>query len=293
MAGRELVWITPDGEEFLLTDRATGYRVTKGATGLGMPAVELTLDETPLLDGADVSDVYAPPRPIQLPILILASDVAGYRERVLALVHAVSYGQQCHLEVRQADGQRRRIPVWYSGGLEGAEDKDTGGETWMRLVLKALAPMPFWFDPVPIVYRYEYSSGTPPVFLGDPFLPMKLAAGTVLGSTQIINPGDVKAWPVWTIEPPADEVTLTDTDADRTIELAGEVTSGQTLTIVTQPRFTDVRLSDGTDYWPTLTGKPSFWPVRPGTTNIELMLTGASTGSAVEVSFNPRYWSAW
>lgn len=289
---RELVWITPDGGEFPITNAAAGYRVLKGATGLGAPPIDLSTDETPLLDGVEVSDVYAPPRTIQLPMLILAEDRGLYRARARALVTAMSAGQECALELRQPDGQRRRITAWYNGGLEGAEDQDTGGEKWLRFVLKVFCPDPFWVDPVPVTYQYGYV-GTPVVFLGNPFLPLKLTPGSILGSTTIINPGEVRAWPVWTITPPANEVVLTDVDRDLSIPIAGVVPAGQTLTIVTKPGAADVRLSDGTDYWPALYGDPVLWPIEPGTTNVDLVLTGAGPGSGVQVAYFARYKTPW
>jgi hypothetical protein len=292
MAGRELVWIPPDGSEFRLTDAGNGYRVTKGVSGLLAPPVQLTMDDTPLEDGGFVTDVYAPPRTGVIPVLILATDRDTYRQRAKALVAAMSRGRECALELRQADGQRRRITAWYNGGLEGLEDKDTGGETWYRCVIRVLCPDPFWFDPTPITLTYEFSGGDEP-FLGDPFLPFELTPGEILGATTIHNPGDVRAYPVWTITPPADEVTLADTDHDLSITIAAEVPTGETLTVVTRTRYTDVRLSDGTDYWGEITGSsPAFWPLEPGTTAVNLALTGAAAGSKVEVAFNPRYETA-
>jgi len=286
---RELVWITPSGEEFALTAPAGGYRVLKGATGLLAPPIDLSTDTTPLLDGVAVTDVYAPPRTIMLPMLILAAGSQSlYRARVLALVAALAHGRECALELRQPDGQRRRITAWYSGGLEGVEDKDTGGETWTKVAIRLLCPDPYWYDPEPIRLTYEYV-GTPPEFLSDPFLPLKLAAGTVLGTGTITNPGEVLSWPVWTVTPPADELELTDIDRDLTIPIAAEVPTGQTLTIVTQPGAADIRLSDGTDYWEALYGSPTLWPIHPGDTAIDLALTGASTGSKVTVEWYPRY----
>lgn len=292
MASRELVWITADGSEFRLTDWMTGYRVTKGATGLGRAPIELSTDDTPLLDGVEVTDEYAPPRTIQLPMLILADTRAAFRARVRALVTAFARGDGCALELRQEDGQRRRIMARYNGGLEGVEDKDTGGETWYRCVIKLLCPDPYWFDPVPIVYTYEFV-GTPVPFLGDPFLPLNISPGEVIGPTTITNPGEVLSWPVWTIHPPADELVLTDVDNGASIPIAAAVPDGLTLSIVTQPGLTDVRLSDGTDYWPALYGSPEFWSIPPGTTNVDLDLTTPGPGSKVELSFYARYESAW
>lgn len=298
MASRQLVWITPDGEEFPLTNAAGGYRVTKGATGLGMPPVQLSTDATPLLDGVMVADVYAPPRTIQLPILILAGDRTLYRERARALVTALSYGQECALELRQPNGQRRRITAWYNGGLEGAEDKDTGGEKWARFVLKVLCPDPYWFDPVPITYPYAYV-GSPVPFLGNPFLPIQLSPGLEIGATTITNPGEVKSWPVWTVTPPAVEVVFTDMDTGASIPIAAEVPDGLVLTVRTEPGKTDVRIWDGvdyaagTDYWDALYGTPQFWPVRPGTSNVDLAITGAGAGSSITLTFYPRYLTPW
>lgn len=289
MAARELVWITPSGAEFRLTDAPAGFRVTKGASGLWVPPIQLSTDDTPLVDGVFVTDVYAPPRTIVLPVLILATDRTIFRARARALVDAMSFGRECALELRQPDGQRRRITAWYNGGLEGLEDRDTGGETWYRCAVRILCPDPYWFDPEPVVLSWEFA-GAPVPFLGDPFLPIELTPGEILGATTVTNPGDVDAYPEWTVTPPADEVTLTDDDNDRSLTISATVPPGETLHIVTRTRFTDVRLSDGTDYWGEITGSnPSFWPLEPGTTNITLSLTGAAAGSKVEAMFHPRY----
>lgn len=289
---RELVWVRPDGDGFPLTNRMAGYRVTKGATGLGHSPIELSSDATPLLDGVEITDVYAPPRTIQLPMLILADTEDSYRARVRALVAALSAGQAGALELRQPDGQTRRIVAWYNGGLEGAEDRDTGGEKWLRFALRLFCPDPFWFNPVPVTYRYEYV-GTPTAFLGTPFLPLKLSVGAVIGTTVLTNPGEVLSWPTWVVHPPATELVLTDVDRDLSLTVDASVPGGQTLTIVTEPRSTDVRLSDGTDYWPNLVGSPTLWPVHPGNTNVDLDLVGAGPGSAVDLSFYARYKSPW
>ncbi|WP_460407373.1 phage distal tail protein, partial [Actinophytocola sediminis] len=175
-----------------------------------------------------------------------------------------------------------------AGGLEGWEDKDTGGDTtWYRLVLELYAPDAHWHDPTPITLRFAYPTGVK----WFPILPLKLGAGAVLGDATLTNPGDVDAWPTWTVTGPGTAVSLDNTTTGETLDLVGDLASG-TLVIVTEPGQQSITL-DGVDWWDKLTGSPTLWQVPPGDTAVSLALTGAAAGSSVQCSFFPLYRSAW
>ncbi|MDQ3577414.1 MAG: phage tail family protein [Actinomycetota bacterium] len=284
---RELRWIAADGESIVLNDERAGYKVTKGVTGLGVAPVEHVTETTPLLDGEIITDTYEAGRTIMLPMVITAPDNGLLRGRLRALVDALDPRSPGHLEVAQSDGQRRRIRAVYSAGLEGVEDKDSGGDTtWYRFVLRLYCPDPAFFDPNPITLSFPYPEPVP--FF--PILPVTLSADSVLGVVAIHNPGDLAAWPAWTATAPGTAVALDNEDTGEELHLTGTLTD--TLTIVTRPGEQSIRMGTA-DWWGNLTGTPQFWQLPPGTTNASLALTGAGPGSSIGLSFVARYRKAW
>lgn len=293
---RELTWFAPPAPDgFVFTNELGGCKLLSGVSGLGAPDATITTDTTPLLDGAIVTDVYAPPRTIILPIRLTADTNAELRARIKLLVSLMDPAVPGQLEVAQSDGQRRRIYARYVSGLEGAEEKTTSGETFYFCVIKLLCVDPFWFDPTPITYRVEQPAS------GVETLPMPDAGGhywnlvpsVVLGNVTLTNSGDVPGWMTWTITPPATTITIADLDTGESFAFGTALPAGKSLTVVTQPTLTDITLSDGTDWWDKLTGIPSLFPLRPGDNNLSVAVTGSSTGTSVEGSFTPRYRSAW
>ncbi|MBP2331218.1 hypothetical protein JOF56_011603 [Kibdelosporangium banguiense] len=287
---RELIWYGGDGWTQVLNDRPTGYRVHEGVTGLGAPPRQLVADTSPLVDGEVITDEWDMARTIMLPMTVWGPDNETFLARMRAL--ALSLSAPGELELGQADGRRRRIRAHYAGGLEGDEAKDLGGDTtWARFVLSLRCPDAYWFDPTPVTQLWQHSGSA--AFLGDPFFPLRIGSSQVLGDTTTTNPGDVISWPTWEITPPGSGLVLKNRDTLEELEVSGSIPAGRTLKIVTEPGKQEVSLSDETDWWDHLEGVPVFWPIQRGVNNISVTLTGASTGSSVSLSYNPRYKTAW
>lgn len=285
---RELIWYPDSGAPLILTDRMAGYRVGRSVTGHGVPPVDHITDTSPLIDGEQIIDTYETGRTIQVPVMVFGPDHATYRSRLRALVSALDPRAPGHLELAQADGQRRRIQAVYAGGLEGAEERATGGDTtWYRFVLRLYCPDPFWFDPTPVTLSFSY----PEPFTWFPFLPLRLSASSVLGEATLNNPGSVAAYPTWTITGPGTAVALDNDVTGEQLHLTGDLDGG-TLVIVTQQGQQSITL-DGVDWWDKLVDTPTMWSIPPGSTSATLELTGAAVGSSVSCSFFPRYRSAW
>lgn len=284
---RQLTWFPAGGGAGLvLTDRGQGRRVLDGVRGLGVPPVELVTEDSPLLDGTTVHAVHAPPRTLFLPMLLFGADRAAYRARVAALEAAMDPAAgDGQLELMEHDGSRRRIRCRYTGGMEGEETKDARGNSWWRFGVNLFAADPFWFAPDLLTLTWSY--GTPTNFF--PFFPLVLTPSALLGSATVSYPGTAPGWPTWRITAPGSSVTITNSDTGEAITLTGSIPAGQTLTIVTKPGQQSIRLANGTDWWPNLVDGSVLWQVKPGTTNINLSLTGASTGSSVVMETEIRY----
>jgi hypothetical protein len=131
----------------------------------------------------------------------------------------------------------------------------------------------------------------------DPF--PSVSSSQVLGATTVNNPGDVIVWPEWTVTGPASLVTFTrdDTgeefvlDPDATAIGHGALLAGEQVTITTDPPR--VRYEDGSNWvgalnWPGAV----LWGLAPGDNGVSFQLDGSSTGSAVDMTFHPRYETA-
>lgn len=289
---RELTWYPDDGDPIVLNDRSAGYRVHKGVKGLGVPDVEFVTSDPPLIDGDQIDDVYESGRRIILPMSAYGPDDATFRARLRALLSAMDPRQPGYFEVAQADGQRRRIAARYAAGLNGDEAKDLGGDNgWYRFNLDLYAPDPLFFDPTPVTLLRTFGAGTAFFPIGPTnATPLKLSPSEVLGSATLTNPGDVSAWPTWTVTAPGTAVELDNTDTGEELHLSGTL-SGD-LVIVTQPPQQSITMG-GVDWWDKLVDTPVLWQLPKGDTHVSLVLTGASTGSSVSCSFFPRYRSAW
>lgn len=290
-------YIDPAGVEWPLTDAARGwFTLSEGVSGLGAASVALTSDPYPR-GGGRLRHVQPQPRTIVWPIHVYGEDHGEFLERWRALARAVTSTSRLGpgtLEIARPDGTRRRISVYYQEGWEGQSQQGMG-RTSDTAVITWWCEDPYWADTVPITEHREHSSGV----VG--FLPnfFQLTSGQVLGATTLYNPGDVTAWPVWTITGPASLVTITNSDTgewfgiypDATGINHGTLLAGEQVTVTTDPGR--VRFQNGDNWTGTLVWPGShLWGLPPGTANVVFQLNGASTGSAVDVTFTPRHETA-
>ena len=285
MARTFTLYAAKTGQARLLTDPGNGIRVLKGITGLNAPPFVLLTSDTPLLDGEQLDDVYAATRDIVMPLLITGRTEAEFRERARTLIADVfPLHGECTLEVAQPDGQRRRVRVIYTGGLEGAEAINDAGVRWWKTGIRLTALNPWWMgDPITREWK-----NTPPVnFL--PITPRRVSLSSVIGDTVLNNPGDVETYPVWTLTAPADGVTLTRPDTGEFLGISHTLPANTTLTIVTNPRQVDLRLSTDETYWKYLTNGSSLFQLPAGNAPLSLQVIGGGAGTVLGLSYTPRY----
>jgi hypothetical protein len=177
--------------------------------------------------------------------------------------------------------------VRYVAGLDGAESRETGGDTtWHKVAVRVYAPDPAWFDPEPV--RLVFTAPAPTPFF--PILPVRPSADSVLGEAVITNPGDLIAYPVWSATAPGSALEIDNEDTGAQLHLTGTITDDVRIDV--RPGQQDIRMGTA-DWWSNLDGDPQLWPLPPGDTNASLSLTGAGPGSSIAVEFRPRYRSAW
>lgn len=289
-----ITYVDPTGARWPMTDlTANWYTLAEGVSGLGAAPYTLTSDPHPR-GGAKLRHVQPQPRSIVWPVLVKGADhtafIANWRALASAFTRTLREGPGT-LEVARPDGTVRTIAVYYQQGWEGRGQTATG-ITWDSAVLTLWCEDPYWVDAAEAVVHRE--SGTLVTYF-NPF--PSVSSSQVLGATTVTNPGDVDVWPTWTITGPASAITFTRADTseaftlDMTATAHGALLTGETVTVSTDPPR--VRSGTGENLiaglnWPAAV----LWSLPPGETDVTFQLDGASTGSAVDLTFHPRYETA-
>ncbi|MEU2992594.1 phage tail protein [Streptomyces griseoincarnatus] len=288
-----VTYVDPAGTRWPMTDlTADWYTLAEGVSGLGAAPYVLTSDPHPR-GGARLRHVQAQPRTIVWPVLVKGADhtafTANWRDLGRAFTRTLREGPGT-LEVARPDGSARRIAVYYSSGWDG-QGRTATGITWDSAVLTLWCEDPYWEDVQAQTVHRE--SGA----LVDFLVPYPtVSSSQVLGATTVTNPGDVEVWPEWTITGPASAITFTRDDGaefvlDMTATAHGALLAGETVTVSTDPPR--VRSGIGENLvaglnWP----EAVLWSLPPGETAVTFQLDGAATGSAVDLTYHPRYETA-
>jgi hypothetical protein len=296
-----ITYIDPAGTRWPMTDlNADWYTLAEGVSGLGAAPYTVTSDPHPR-GGARVRHVQPQPRKIVWPVLVKGADhtrfTANWRAMGKAFTRTLRPGPDGRpvspglLEVARPNGTARRIRVVYFDGWDGRGQTATG-ITWDSAVLTLWCEDPYWVDVVPQTVHRETGAQ------GDYLVPYPtVSSSQVLGATTVMNPGDVDVWPQWLITGPASAITFTreDTNESFTLNMSetvhGPLLAGETVTVSTDPPR--VRSGTGENLvaglnWP----EAVLWSLPPGDTPVTFQLDGAAAGSAVDLTFHPRYETA-
>ncbi|MFF8980173.1 phage tail protein [Streptomyces cellulosae] len=289
-----VTYIDPAGTRWPMTDLTRDwYTLAEGVSGLGAAPYALTSDPHPR-GGARLRHVQPQPRTIVWPLLVKGADHTGFVTNWRALARAFTRTLRDGpgvLEVARPDGTARRIEVHYQSGFDG-QGRTASGITWDSAVITLWCEDPYWVDTVPQTLHRE--SGAAVDYL-KPF--PSVSSSQVLGATTVTNPGDVEVWPVWHITGPATAITFTREDTGDTFTLTmantvhGNLLAGEPVTISTDPPR--VRSGTGENLvaglnWPAAV----LWSLPPGQTPVTFQLDGAAVGSAVDLTYHPRYETA-
>ncbi|MFF4547251.1 phage tail protein [Streptomyces sp. NPDC001406] len=210
------VFIDADGVTWPLTDTADDngfFTLAEGVSGLGAAPRELTKDDHPR-GGSRLRHVQPVSRTIVWPLHVFGAThmefVTRWRQLASAFTGTVRLRQDGTripgiLEIARPDGTRRRIKVYYSEGFDGQGKQGTGIVS-DAAILSLYCEDPFWYDSVAIGEHRGIDAGGTVDFL-SPY--PSISSSQVLGATSLTNPGEVTAWPTWTITGPGTAVTVT------------------------------------------------------------------------------------
>lgn len=256
--------------------------ILSGARGFGMPTPQHWVSQS-LLDGGDWNDLRFPPRDVYMPVELRASDIIETDRSFFAGLNPRTEGA---LRVTRPDGTWRELWCRYTEGADGEYELDPMLAGSLVYPIRLIAADPFWRGS-PVADRFAYPSATPSFFSGPPF---RLAPSNVLGESTVTNAGDVDAYPVARVEGPFTGFSVGVGDALVTMTLTKA--AGEWVEIDGNRDRLTILDEQGTDLW-DVASDVAFAPIPPGEVTLTTVVSGAAPGTAVTVSFTPRFFRAW
>src|SRR5690554_406029 len=290
-AGRppQITWTAASGDVVPLSDPTQGYAVLHGLRGLNLPTYQIHQTDS-ALDGTVVRGTRTEARELYLPIYLEAptwSAVLAKRRDLARRLHpaVVDGGGEGRLTLAEADGTRRHINAYYTGGMDGPDGGSNSGMYWATYGITLLAQQPYW-ERDPVTHRWAIA---PPTDTWLPILPIKVRDADVIGEGMTItNPGSVRSWPVWTIRGPLDgSAVMRNVTTGQQLEFTATLSEGEQIVIDTRPRRKTVRDGTGANMFAALTVGSVLWPLAPGPNVVDVELTGLDDDSRLELEITP------
>lgn len=195
------------------------------------------------------------------------------------------------LRIVAPGGDSREIFCRVSSGLGLSEVLGEDSAFYaQRISATFLAHDPYWYSvgDTAIVY-----TGDTEVSTFFPFFPLRLSASSVfVNDSSISNPGDLEAWPVWTVEGPGSNIVFTNITTSESLTLNTVVSSGQSVTIDTRPGAKTVLDDGGNSLFPLMTATSTLFSLARGDNHIQVAMDSTSATSAIRLAFRPRFFSA-
>lgn len=289
--GPHVTWTPAGGDEVILSESAGDFILLRGVMGVDMPTEQQF--ETPVAggDGSILNHARADVREVMLPIRVRPALHLEDRERLRRqLVRAFDRRRGAGVLTWQLpDGSRRHLTCTYVSGLESGVEGHRGAlrHTAYQVVLRAHDP--YWFGDEKSV---DFAVGPGGNFYPIPFT---ISPSITTGDSTVTIDGEVEVWPVWELRGPMTSATLRHRATGQALVLSPGLTSGQTLTIRTDPRTPPAqRFRRGSaNVWGGVAGDfPVFWSLQPGDNDVTVLAGGTTQASRVRLRYRPRYLSA-
>ena len=278
-------WVTA-ADETVLLDGSQGVKLTRPATGLDVPPVELQVEQRISASGGVVFHHRMSPRPFTLSLLI-DETVVSMRDVARRFAFPSTTGGTL---VATTDGTERSLEtVIYESGLEGEYSASAGGGAfgWRITSLNMVAMDPWWYGPY-LATALNFGAVTtfndPAVDFDDPLTPFNGG-----DATQVPVAGDVEADTLFVVTGPFDALQLEGLSTGETVELTGTVATGDTLTINSAVGERGPRLNSGAIDWSLITPASRLFRLPYPAGTVTVSATGSDADSGLLLHWRNRY----
>jgi hypothetical protein len=273
--------------------------VQDGVRGLSMPPVQRWSSVSPALDGSRWRGFRVQEREVFWPLLVWSTEgTDAWVERDSQLWRMLRPEDQGTWTVATVQGGYRSLRLRIVDDGDHMFRRDPLKTGWTVYGIKLVAEQPYWEGEKQTV---SWDNETlEPFFPGPPFT---ISGSNSMDGAVLDNPGDVAAWPVWTVLGPCSSAEIG--VGGRKITIPFAVADDETLVIDTRPdaqtaivsRETVVTTPEGgfeqviedVDRTADL-GAVEFASIPPGEA-VELSLSAA--GGSVQAELTPLFYRAW
>lgn len=284
-----LIWQGWNGDEWVLAgNRAAGTFIRQdGLAGILEPTVQHYFVEN-VGDGASYQGHRIPARQVEVPMFVWADTPTAMRAEDKKFRATLRPERQATLIVAEPNGVRREIQLRYLSGAEGAFSGETYGKHWIAYAITLTAEDPFFYgDPESIKFG---SAAVSDFFAGGTAPPFIISESQRIATASVLNVGDEPAYLNWFVH---GAMTNFETTGVGVIELPLTLTTAQSVRVFTDPKDGRIIDQNGTNRWPDA-GDLQFLPLQPGIeTDLNIIIDDGDANTYVEVSFRPKYRSAW
>lgn len=284
-----LIWRGWNGDEWVLAgNRDAGTFIREdGFGGILEPSVQHYFVEN-VGDGSSYQGHRIPAREVQVPMFVWADTPTEMRLEDKKFRATLRPERLATLIVAEPNGLKREVNLRYLSGAEGAFSGETYGKHWIAYTITLSAEDPFFYgDPVSV----HFDAGVPvDFFAGGTAPPFQISESQTITTATILNDGDEPVYLNWFVH---GAMTNFEATGVGVIELPFNLTSAQSAAVYTDPRDGRIVDQNGTNRWAEA-GDIQFLPLQPGVeTELNIVLDDGDVNTYVEVSFRPKYRSAW
>lgn len=278
------------GRTWTLSNPRDGIVMKPGIEGLLFPEIKHYSEASPAVYGAYWTGFTVEPRTVAWP-LRLFHDGSSLEWIALneAFTESLNPAEEGILRVRSARTERT-LRLRYSGGLNTNLQRDPTFFGWVDYDVRFVANRPLWAGPL-IEQRWGAAESAN-FFTGNPAAPIYISPSATLETAVMRNPGNVPAWPVWTLEGP---ITVGGGPTKlgvngRTLLVPFAIPDGEQLVIDTRPDAQVAIDWNGDDRTEDL-GSWAFTPIGRGE-EVPLSIEMTGNGSVV-CALEPLYFGAF
>jgi hypothetical protein len=296
MTDFNITWTGIDGSVWDLTSGTKGVRLSRGYSGLHLPAFTQQVSKAARVPGQRYLGTVYEARSIPLPVTVYGGVGDAWRSIDAAWWASLSPEIPGALAVTTTSAGTRSLSCRLGSAADPATDIHPGTRGVGTYALTLEADQPFWAGP-DVVQNYAMPTTSQPYYgvsgSGPPFY---ISPANTLTDATISNPGDRPAYTRWTVTGPG----------TATFAIAGHQTTlptlqaGQVVSIDTNPlnpnAVRDISGGGSVNWWPQM-GAHDFWvpvPAYASGVSIPMGMTGGVVGqSSIQVSLTPLYSRAW
>jgi len=285
-----VTWFGPDGSVWDLASPDSGVvLVPGGVRGLNMPPITRYTGSSPALPGSRWQGSRVGERPVFWPLLV-HSEVGsqGWIDTDRDFWSTMRPDDPGTWRITLPDGTYRELTCRFDDDGDATYDLDPIKVGWAAYGVSLVADdQPFWLGRQQGVVL---GAGSGSNFFSSSGSVLTISPSQTISSANVSNPGDVPAWPRWTVNGPADSIVLG--VAGGAVTYAPALSAGQSVTIDTDPAVMTATNQAGVDVTSSCTWLPQ--PIPPGASvPLAISMTPLSSAASVEITLTPRYYRAW